>query len=144
MQAQKFELSPSVGYHTNQDLESPRPSPDHIPHIRKKISLIAFRQILPNILPTACIFSYTIMTCLKKLSGTKSFNTKQCHAGLFPRIMPQVSFFLPKISSPLMLLCCINQVWTLSPSPEGETMGWERILLNSQKFNHFCHQKNLR
>ena len=68
--------------------------PDHI--LGKKVSLIDFRQILPEILPVMCIFSYTIMTYLKNLEGTKSLNTKQFPAGLSPRIMHQVSPFLPK------------------------------------------------
>ena len=67
---------------------------DHI--LGKKVSLIAFRQILPDILPAACIFSYAIMTYLKDLDGSKSLNAKQCPAGLSPRIITQVSPFLPK------------------------------------------------
>ena len=59
---------------------------DHI--LRKKVSLIAFRLSLPKILPAAYIFSNTIMTNLKKLIGNKSLNTKQCPAGLSPRIIP--------------------------------------------------------
>ena len=55
---------------------------------KKKVSLIDFKQILPKILPAAYIFSYTIMTNLKKLIGTKSLNTKQSPAGLSPRIIP--------------------------------------------------------
>ena len=55
---------------------------------KKKVSLIAFRQILSKILPEACIFSNTIMSYLKKLVGTKSFNLKQCPAGLFSWIIP--------------------------------------------------------
>ena len=40
-------------------------SPDHRPYIGKKVSLIAFRQILLNSLPEAWIFSNTIMTYQK-------------------------------------------------------------------------------
>ena len=82
----KFKSPPSVGYHTHQKIESPCPLIiDHI--LEKKVSLIAFRQILSKVLPEPCIFSYTIMTYLKKLVGTKSVNKKQCPAGLSPRII---------------------------------------------------------
>ena len=67
MQAQKFELSPSVDDIPTKNLSSPV-SPmitDHI--LEKKTSLIAFRQILPKILSVAFTFSYTIMTTLKNL-----------------------------------------------------------------------------
>ena len=49
--------------------------------------LIAFRQILPKILPAVYIFNNTIMTNLKKFIWNKSLNTKQCPAGLSPRIL---------------------------------------------------------
>ena len=65
LQAQKFELSPSAGYHPHQKkIESLCPSPDHRQHIGQKVFLIAFRLILPKILPVAHIFSNTIMTYL--------------------------------------------------------------------------------
>ena len=60
LQAQKFERSFSIGYYPHQKIESPCPSSDPRPHIGKK-SLIAFRQILPKMLPVACIFSYIII-----------------------------------------------------------------------------------
>ena len=63
-------------------------SPDHRLHIRKKVSLRAFRKILSKHLPGACILSNTIITYLIKLVGIKSFNTKQCPAGLSLRIIP--------------------------------------------------------
>ena len=54
-------------------------------------------------MPVVCIFSYTIKTCLKRLDGTKSLNTKQwCPAELSPRIIHQVSPFLPKMFPLLM------------------------------------------
>ena len=72
----RFELSPSVGYNPRQKIEFPRPFliKDHI--FGKKVSLIAFRQILPKTFPVPCMFSYTIMTYLKNLDGTKPLNTK--------------------------------------------------------------------
>ena len=93
------------------------PCPEHRPHIEKKVSLIAFRQILPKILSVACIFSYTNMTYLKKLDETKSLNTKQCVAGLSSRITTQVSPFLPKVPPPLIVPFCTNHVWTVPPFP---------------------------
>ena len=36
-----FDITPT-------QIDSPRPLPDHRPHIEKKLSLIAFRQILPK------------------------------------------------------------------------------------------------
>ena len=36
LQAQKFELFPSVGYHPHQKIKSPCPFPDHRPNIKKK------------------------------------------------------------------------------------------------------------
>ena len=55
------------------------------------------------------LFSYTIMTYLKKLVGNKYFNTKQFPGGLPLRIILPVSKMFP----PLMLLCCPHQVWTV-------------------------------
>ena len=104
----------------HQKIESPCPSLDHSSHIGKKnISLIAFRPILPKILPAACIFSYTIMICLKKLIGTKSLNKNQCPTELFLII---ISRYPPK------------HLW--------EILGMEETPSNSQKFTHFPHQKN--
>ena len=65
-------------------------------HILKK------KKKLPKILPVTCTFSHKVLTYLKNLGGTKFLNTKQYPAGLSPRIMPQVSPFLQKISPPLM------------------------------------------
>ena len=70
-------------------------------------------------MPVVRIFSYTIMTYLKTFVGTKFLNTKQCPVGLFPRIMSHVSVFLPKMFPPLMLHCCICQVWTVPLSLES-------------------------
>ena len=61
---------------------------DQTPYIGKKVCLTAFRQTLSNILPDASIFSSTIMTYSKRVIGTKCLDTKQCPAGLSPRIIP--------------------------------------------------------
>ena len=87
LQAKIFELSPFVGYHLHQKIESSCPLvANHI--LDKKVSLTAFGQILSKILSEACILSNTTMTYLKKLVGTKFLITKQCPAGLSPRIIP--------------------------------------------------------
>ena len=70
----------------------------------RKESLIALRQVLPKVLPGACFFSHTIMTYLKKLDGTMSLDIKQCPAGIFSSIIPEVSPFLQKTFPSLMLL----------------------------------------
>ena len=48
------------------------PSPNPGPHIGKKVALIAFKQILPKILPVVCISRSMIIFYLKSLVGTKS------------------------------------------------------------------------
>ena len=123
LQAQTFELPSSAGYHLSpppgppkkKKNGDPRPSPNYRPHIEKGVFLIGFRKFLPNILPAAYIFSYTIMSYLKKLVGTKSVNTKQCSVALSLRIISHVFPSLPKLSPPLMLLCCPQQAWTFVP-----------------------------
>ena len=70
-------------------------------HILEKKSLEAFRQISLKVLPALYIFSYTIMTYLRKLVGTKSLNTKKSSARLCFRFMHPVSPLLQKIASPL-------------------------------------------
>ena len=91
-------LSPWKPKSLNFPLWSPPPKNwvlNHRPHIGKKGISNSFRQILLKILPPACIFSHAVMTYLERLVGTKFLNTKQCPAGLSPRIIPH---FLPKPS----------------------------------------------
>ena len=93
-QSLKFSILSDITSH--QKIESPCPfllqnllcDQDHMPHIGKKMSLTPFRQTLGKLLPAASNISYTIMTYLKKLVGTKPINTEQCPAGLSPRIIP--------------------------------------------------------
>ena len=92
-QAQIFEHSTSTGYpdhprHTKKMY--PPHSTDLITYWKNNLFLIALRSILSRILPAAGIISHTIVTYLKKFDGTKFFKTKQCPAGLSPRIIPQV------------------------------------------------------
>ena len=70
----------------HQKIESPCPFPGHRPHIGEKVFLIAFRLILPKILPRARIFTRTIMNYLENLIGTISFNMKQYPAGCLPEL----------------------------------------------------------
>ena len=51
------------------------PSPSFFPHIRKKMSLIAFQTNFTKNSSAACIFRNTIMTYLKKLAEIKSLNS---------------------------------------------------------------------
>ena len=62
---------------------------DRRPHIRKKVMSDSLQtQMLPTLLPETHIFSFTIMTYLKRFTGIKSLNKKQCPAGLYSRIIP--------------------------------------------------------
>ena len=97
-------------------LPVPLPSADHRPHIGKKVFLIAFRQILPKILPAADSFSDTVITNLKNFIENKSLNTKQYPAGLSPRIIPL--------------------------NPYGKPWGWGKIPANNQKFTNLPLQEN--
>ena len=90
-----MEISPSVGYHPDQKIACPCRFPNRRPHIGKKCISIAFRKILPKILPAAYIFSITIMTNLKKLIENKSSSTKQCPARLSLRIIPLNLYEIP-------------------------------------------------
>ena len=112
---------------------------------QKKVSNSS-RQIFPQILSPGCVFSYTIMTYLKKLDGSKSFNT------VFNKIISQnctfntvsIKIISQKFPPLLKLLYCTLQVWTV-PLPlglYGKPWRWERILPNNQKLSHFPQQKN--
>ena len=62
-------------------------------------SLIPFTQIISTNYYVACFFSFTTKIYLKKLVGTKSFNTKQCLVKWSPTIITPVSLtFFPKMS----------------------------------------------
>ena len=71
----------------------------------KKVSPIAFRQILPNILTMVHIFSFIITTYLKKFIGIKILSTKQCPAELSPWNIPTIFLILPKMF--LLLSFCL-------------------------------------
>ena len=78
-----------------------------IPHIERK-------GISKGIMPAACIQLHNHDLIWKSSIKTKPLNTKQCPAGLSPRIICQVSPFLPKVSKN----CYTHQVWTVPPSTE--------------------------
>ena len=66
--------------------------------------------MLPKFLPTVHIFSFTILTYLKKFIANKSLNAKQCPAGLSPRIIP-LSCILPLAKN------CLSFNLALLPPP---------------------------
>ena len=118
LQVHKFEASPSVGYHPLPKLWVPLSL--HwlqTTYLKKKVSLIIFREVLPKILSVAHIFSNTIMTNLKNLIGNEFLITKQCPVGL------------PLTIIPLNLY--------------GEHWGWGRIPGNSQNLLIFLTRKIL-
>ena len=117
----------------------------------KKVSLIAFRQILPKILSVLYIFSFIIRTYLKKFTGIKSLSTKQCPAELSPWIISHVSPFYQKCITSFYLACDHYHVWTALPFPRnlpfaGIPVDGGKILSSSKKKKkknpHFPHQKN--
>ena len=83
----------------------------------KKVSLIAFRQIFPNIFSVVHIFSFIITTYLKKFIKIKSLSTKQCPPELSPWIIPPAFPILPKYFLSLYFVCCPQHVWTALPLP---------------------------
>ena len=94
---------------------------DHI--LGKEVYLIAFRQILPKVLPVACIFIYRILTCLKNQGGTEFLNRKQCAAE------SSVLLHSPSVD-------CHPLPLNLYGKP------WREILPNIHKCTHFHNQKN--
>ena len=63
------------------------------------------------------------------------------------RIIAQKCTHLTKISPPLMLFRCTDQVLPPTPPPPTpkslwKPWGWGKLLPNSQKFAHFPQQKN--
>ena len=77
-------------------------------------TIITFRPTLPTTLPVMYIFSYTIITSLKKFIETKSVNTKRCQQDYLPVLYP---------ITPLNLY---EKPWR-----------WGRILGNSEKIYLF-------
>ena len=84
----------------------------------KKVSLLAFRQILPKIKNFTCgvhfqLQNWLIWESLMKLSLLIQNSVQQDY---LPELYPGISL-LTKMSPPLMLLCCTHQVWTVHPFP---------------------------
>ena len=67
----------------------PHPSLNDRPHIGKKGISNSFQTNFSKIFACGQHFQLHITTYLKKLFGTKFLNTKQCPAGLDPRIIPR-------------------------------------------------------
>ena len=87
----------------------------------KKVSLIAFTQVLTKLLPAAFSHLQNYVLFEKARLKLSLFNTKKCPAGFYPRIIQQVSPSLPKMSK----YCSTHQVWIVPPSLESlcETLG---------------------
>ena len=83
----------------------------------KKVSPIAFRQILPKFLPMVHIFSFIIWTYLKKFIGIKILSTKQYPAELSPWSIPIYSPSCQKCFPSFHFACCPHHVWTSLPFP---------------------------
>ena len=71
----------------------------------KKVSLIAFKQILSKILSALYIFRFIIITYLKSFIGIESFSTKQCPTELSPWIIHPLFSILKKFSLYFHLAC---------------------------------------
>ena len=116
----------------------------HYTHIYcKKVSLIAYRQILPKILHVVLIFSFTIMAYFEKFVGIKSYSTKQCPAELSPWIIPPVLLILPKMF-PLLSSCLLPLQSMDCPTLhlQGKACTWGENPTQEQKNAYFPHQKN--
>ena len=115
---------------------------DHI--FGKKVSLIAFRKILPKTFPVPCMFSYTIMTYLKNLDGTKSLNTKQCSAGSSLKIILMYLHFYQNVPFfDVVLLHPSGVDFPLFPYTFRENLGsGVKSYPTFKKFTHFPHQKD--
>ena len=104
---QNFEPPLSVGFHPlSKKLNPPLflhdsllPSLNCRPRIAKKASLIAFRQILWEILSVVRISGVIITTVLNTFIRIKSINTKQCLAEWSLGNITSVLHLLPKMSS---------------------------------------------
>ena len=83
----------------------------------KKVSLLAFRQVLAKILPEACtqLHNYHLFekAWLKLIPIVQ--NSGYLPGRVSPRITCQVSPFLTKMSKS----CFTHQVWTVPHSPES-------------------------
>ena len=127
-----FKIQISI-YSNEEDLVRCSPIPPLITDqiLEKKVSLIPNRTILPNIL------NYTVMTYLKNLDETNSLNYLREFYLRYPH-------YLSQMSHPLMLLCCPQQVWTVSSSPEPlcENLGMGENSIQQPKIYSFPHQKN--
>ena len=102
-------------------------SPNRRPPLRKKIYLIAFRQILPKMFVCHMHFQLQNHSLFEKLLGTKSFNIRQCPAGLSTRI---ILLYSPSGQKCLLRLIALlpppGVDYPLSPKSLWESMGMRR------------------
>ena len=111
----------------------------------KKVSVTAFGQILPKILPVVHIFSFLIMTCLKK--SLELSPLLQNSVNYLPALYRPVAPILPKMF-PLLLSCllpppcmdCPTHFHT--PTVRGKPCRWGKKPTQQQKNTQFLHQKN--
>ena len=73
-------------------------------HILEIVSLIAFRQIVSNLLPLVQIFSFIITTYLKNFIGMKSITTKQFPPEISLNYTPCIPHLIKKFSPCFILL----------------------------------------
>ena len=107
----------------------------------KKVSLITFRQNLPKTLLAVHIFSFIIMTFLKKFIEIRSLMTKQCLVELSPWIIPPASPILPKLLI-LLLSCLLPPSCRLpcrfpKPTVQGKPCKWGKNPTQQQKWCSF-------
>ena len=105
----------------------------------KKLSLIAFRQVLTKILPASLFIHLHNYDLFEKARLELSSLIQNCPAGLYPRIIRKLSPFLPK----MLKNCCIHQVWTVTPSTETlwETLGMKENPTQQPKVYSFPPSK---
>ena len=89
----------------------------------KKVSLIAFKQILPKILPMLHIFNFIIMAYLKNFIGIESLSTKQSPAELSPWIIHPILSILAKVS-PLLSSWLLPPPCMDCPTPSPKHIIW--------------------
>ena len=107
----------------------------------KKVSPIAFGQILPKILPMVHILSFIITTYFKKFIGIKTLSTKQYPAELSPWSIPTVFPILPKMFS-LLSFCLLPPPCMECPTSSPKPTIWRKPSRWGRIPPHFPHRKN--
>ena len=108
--------------------------------MQKKVSLIAFRQVLTKLLPAACIQLHNYDLFEKAQLKVSPLIQNRVQQDYIPESYARhlTSYQkCPKMFAPTR--------YGLFPPPLNlyvKLWGWVKILPNSQKFTHFPHQKN--